>query len=271
MLAAVFLCILFHLFHRVLSDPVVLQSETSLLPKAGATVTLQCSMSGSMSSYTMYWYRQPHTGGALEFLKKEHDTSDEKDRFSVSLDTSENKFSLRVSDLTSQDSATYYCVASHSAARCTGICTRSMVVFKRRSKIQRKAINLFTPNSLILDDMGLFWVFATLLFSTRSSDGVSVTQKPPVLFTKAGAESETLHCEHDDDSFYRMFWYRQDSDRGMRLMAYSLGQNTVNIEPPFSESKYTMTRTEVKTSSLQIRNIEAVDSAVYFCATSIAH
>ena len=67
-----------------------------------------------------------------------------------------------------------------------------------------------------------------------------------------------------------MFWYRQDSDGGMRLIAYSLNKDDANIETPFKESKYTMKRPEIKESSLQIKDLEVGDSAVYFCASSIA-
>ncbi|KAJ8401112.1 hypothetical protein AAFF_G00386940 [Aldrovandia affinis] len=131
MFSTVFLCLLIHLLPRVSSgSPVVLQSHGSLTPSPGATVTLQCSMAAglSMGSYTMLWYRQTHNAAAIEFLKKEHDTSDETERFSVSLSTSENRFSLQVSNLTGEDSATYYCAASHNAAEQLGCCTRSQVV-----------------------------------------------------------------------------------------------------------------------------------------------
>ena len=67
-----------------------------------------------------------------------------------------------------------------------------------------------------------------------------------------------------------MLWYRQDSDGGMRLIAYSYGQGDSNIEQPFKESKYTMKRPEIKESSLQIKDLEVGDSAVYFCASTIA-
>ncbi|KAJ8340916.1 hypothetical protein SKAU_G00332070 [Synaphobranchus kaupii] len=104
------------------SRPVVLQPGPPLTPSPGDTVTLQCSIAAglSMSSYTMLWYRQVRSGASLEFLKKEYETSEETDRFSVSISTSENSFSLRAANLTAADSATYYCAASHGAAEPRG-------------------------------------------------------------------------------------------------------------------------------------------------------
>ena len=56
----------------------------------------------------------------------------------------------------------------------------------------------------------------------------------------------------------------------MNLIAYSLGKDNVKIEEPFKDSKYTLTRPEVLKSSLEIKDLESGDSALYFCATSIA-
>ncbi|KAJ8289118.1 hypothetical protein COCON_G00017770 [Conger conger] len=113
------LCLLIPVLSWVTSSPVVQQPEVDLTPAPGATVTLHCSMAAgySMSSYTMSWYRQARSGAPIHFLKKEYETSAETDRFSASLGgASENSFTLRVSNLTLADSATYYCAASHGVA-----------------------------------------------------------------------------------------------------------------------------------------------------------
>ena len=56
----------------------------------------------------------------------------------------------------------------------------------------------------------------------------------------------------------------------MNLIAYSSGKDNAQKEKPFDGSKYTLTRPEVLKSSLEIKDLESGDSALYFCATSIA-
>ncbi|KAG9336784.1 hypothetical protein JZ751_003132 [Albula glossodonta] len=116
--------------------------------------------------------------------------------------------------------------------------------------------------------MRIFYVFMAFLFTTKICDAVTVIQKQSDLLTRMGAASETLQCEHDEATHFTMFWYRQDSGGGLQLIAFSTGQDTVNLEPPFNESKYTMKRPEILKASLQIKNMEARDSAVYFCASN---
>ncbi|KAJ8340918.1 hypothetical protein SKAU_G00332090 [Synaphobranchus kaupii] len=58
---------------------------------------------------------------------------------------------------------------------------------------------------ITLDKMELLYVFVALLFSTKSSGGVTVLQKRPEIITGTGSESETLHCEHDDANHDYMF------------------------------------------------------------------
>ena len=103
-----------------------------------------------------------------------------------------------------------------------------------------------------------------------STLGVKVSQSPPISFMKRQTKSVTLNCQHDDNTHYNMFWYRQQTNREMNLIAYSLGKDNVKIEEPFNSSKYTLTRPEVLKSSLEIKDLESGDSALYFCATSIA-
>ena len=71
---------------------VVLQSGDQV-SQLGDTVMLGCSMGPglSMSSYTMFWYRQNHYGAPMVFLVKEYDQT--VGHFQASIDTSKNNFS----------------------------------------------------------------------------------------------------------------------------------------------------------------------------------
>jgi len=66
-----------------------------------------------------------------------------------------------------------------------------------------------------------------------------------------------------------MYWYRQRSQGELSLVAISLGKDTVEIVAPFTDTKYTMKRPEIKESTLEIKDLVDEDSGIYFCASSI--
>ena len=94
---------------------VVLQSGDQV-SNPGDSVTLECSMGPgiNMGSYTMFWYRQTHHGAPVEFIIREYGQTD--GHFQSFLRTTQNSFTLEISELLLNDSSTYYCAASHSDA-----------------------------------------------------------------------------------------------------------------------------------------------------------
>lgn len=113
--SVLFSCLTFfpHIGHT--SADTVLQSRRFLAVLPGDNVTLDCSMAagGSMSSYTMYWYKQVHSGQPIEFVIKEYDQPVKN--YEATLNN--NMFRLIISSLTAQDSGTYFCAASHSEVK----------------------------------------------------------------------------------------------------------------------------------------------------------
>lgn len=63
----------------------------------------------SMSSYTMFWYRQTGYRAALEFVTKEYAPGSGPSQAFV--DGAKNNFSLQITQLSPNDSSTYYCAA----------------------------------------------------------------------------------------------------------------------------------------------------------------
>ncbi|TRY57915.1 hypothetical protein DNTS_014426, partial [Danionella cerebrum] len=110
---AVYLCAAS--LHSHASD-IVTQSARFISAPPGHNVTFYCSTAkgASMSSHTMFWYRQDHTGQELDLVMKEYDKPTE--HFEVILNSKENMFSLVISSVTAQHSAVYYCAARHSEA-----------------------------------------------------------------------------------------------------------------------------------------------------------
>nr|NDP08007.1 immunoglobulin mu heavy chain [Bos taurus] len=99
----------------VLSQVQLRESGPSLV-KPSQTLSLTCTVSGfSLSSYTVGWVRQA-PGKALECLggiSSDGSTNYNavlKSRLSITKDNSKNQVSLSLSSMTTEDTATYYCV-----------------------------------------------------------------------------------------------------------------------------------------------------------------
>uniref|UniRef100_A0A8D0C7X2 Ig-like domain-containing protein n=1 Tax=Scleropages formosus TaxID=113540 RepID=A0A8D0C7X2_SCLFO len=93
-------------------------------------------------------------------------------------------------------------------------------------------------------------------------------QSPPGI-VKSLTQSAELTCSHSISSYDTILWYQQSGGMGpLKLIGYVFSNSE---PPPFSESKYKMIRLAVLNSSLEIKNLDPGDSAVYFCASSMAH
>nr|NDP08259.1 immunoglobulin mu heavy chain [Bos taurus] len=103
----------------VLSQVQLRESGPSLV-KRSQTLSLTCTVSGfSLSNYAVGWVRQA-PGKALEYLG---DVSSSgitvynpalKSRLSITKDNSKSQVSLSLISVTTEDTATYYCVKSSS-------------------------------------------------------------------------------------------------------------------------------------------------------------
>lgn len=103
--------------------------------------------------------------------------------------------------------------------------------------------------------------------------GVSVgliIDQPPFVLNEDGEQTVNLKCEQDDAQYQNMYWYRQIRSGRMELVAYSVGKDISTTEAPFNKSKYSMSRPSALSTTLQIYPAKAADSAVYYCASSIA-
>nr|NDP09847.1 immunoglobulin mu heavy chain [Bos taurus] len=99
----------------VLSQVQLRESGPSLV-KPSQTLSLTCTVSGfSLSSYDVGWVRQA-PGKALEFIGSAissgitHHNPALKSRLSITKENSKNQVFLSLSSVTTEDTATYYCV-----------------------------------------------------------------------------------------------------------------------------------------------------------------
>nr|NDP06661.1 immunoglobulin mu heavy chain [Bos taurus] len=113
----------------VLSQVQLRESGPSLV-KPSQTLSLTCTVSGfSLSNYGVGWVRQA-PGKALEYLGgisgggSTGYNSALKSRLSITKDNSKSQFSLALSSVTSEDTATYYCAKNYDGCGVGGIGTR---------------------------------------------------------------------------------------------------------------------------------------------------
>uniref|UniRef100_A0A8I5TS20 Ig-like domain-containing protein n=1 Tax=Pongo abelii TaxID=9601 RepID=A0A8I5TS20_PONAB len=94
---------------------VQLQQWGAGLVKPSETLSLTCAVyGGSFSDYGWNWIRQP-PGKGLEWIGyivssgRTNYNPSLKSRVTMSVDTSKNQFSLKLSSVTAADTAVYYC------------------------------------------------------------------------------------------------------------------------------------------------------------------
>nr|NDP13284.1 immunoglobulin mu heavy chain [Bos taurus] len=114
----------------VLSQVQLRESGPSLV-KPSQTLSLTCTVSGfSLNSYTVEWVRQA-PGKALECLGSINGGATTnynpglKSRLSITKETSKGQVSLSLSSVTTEDTATYYCVKKSldcALRNCGGYC-----------------------------------------------------------------------------------------------------------------------------------------------------
>nr|NDP11424.1 immunoglobulin mu heavy chain [Bos taurus] len=110
----------------VLSQVQLRESGPSLV-KPSQTLSLTCTVSGfSLSDNNVDWVRQA-PGKALEWLGAMYMTGITvynkalKSRLSITKDNSKNQVSLSLSSVTTEDTATYYCIRASSIRASGGV------------------------------------------------------------------------------------------------------------------------------------------------------
>nr|NDP18571.1 immunoglobulin gamma heavy chain [Bos taurus] len=103
----------------VLSQVQLRESGPSLV-KPRQTLSLTCTVSGfSLSDKALLWVRQA-PGKALEWLAGQYNSEEPaynpalKSRLGITEDNSKSQFSLSLSGVTTEDTATYYCVRCYN-------------------------------------------------------------------------------------------------------------------------------------------------------------
>ncbi len=94
----------------------------------------------------------------------------------------------------------------------------------------------------------------------------SVNQSPTNLI-KSERDTAELVCEHNISSYNRIFWYKQTLGHDFIFLGYTLNKNSIP-EDNF-DKKVKLGGDGTKNGSLKILQLEASDSAMYYCAASV--
>ncbi|EGW09002.1 T-cell receptor beta chain V region LB2 [Cricetulus griseus] len=108
------------------------------------------------------------------------------------------------------------------------------------------------------------WVALCLLAAETMQD--EVTQTPKFLIGRPG-QSLTLECKQDFNHD-TMYWYRQDPDKGLRLIYYSITEKDIQ-KGELSEG-YDVSREKKQLFPLTVTSAQKSHKAVYLCASSLA-
>ncbi|KAL2099294.1 hypothetical protein ACEWY4_005774 [Coilia grayii] len=230
----------------------------------------------------MLWYRQARGSTAMALIGHGYSYGDQNyeadfsgGRFDIKREGAQ-KGSLVLSNLTSSDSAVYFCAASSTVLQMTA-------VLSLKTLIRGVLCNVDTYG----------W----------SGNCVKFLQSPNIL---AKYESkEEIFCNHDDNGLLVMLWYRQASgstamaliasgysnsdpsyeadfsggrfelykflqEHGFKLMVHSYQAGYLDPEPDF-ETGFEFERPTVLELRLKIQSVKLEDTALYFCAARYAH
>ncbi|KAB0340126.1 hypothetical protein FD754_023385 [Muntiacus muntjak] len=85
-------------------------SELLKTTQVGEVVTLSCRYETRVSSYNMFWYKQPPSGEMIYLIGQGSSSQNARDgRYSINFQRLRKSISLTISDLQLEDSAKYFC------------------------------------------------------------------------------------------------------------------------------------------------------------------
>ncbi|XP_023208508.1 immunoglobulin iota chain-like [Xiphophorus maculatus] len=110
--------------------------------------------------------------------------------------------------------------------------------------------------------------FSIFLLWTSGCVGGSDVSQTPMLWKSVGQDA-TMECSHTKGAgYYQMYWYRQLPGETMKLVVFTSTTSKDHDFGDFSKEKFSASKTEPETGSFTVKNLEAEDKGLYFCAVS---
>ncbi|KAI4873871.1 hypothetical protein NFI96_020432 [Prochilodus magdalenae] len=107
---------------------------------------------------------------------------------------------------------------------------------------------------------------ASLICLTGCSPGGTKVHQTPAHLIKNNMDSADLRCVHSIENYRIILWYRQSEHSQLHLLGY------LNLDSKYPEdalkTKIVLDGDGRNDGTLTIKNLQANDSAVYFCAAS---
>lgn len=98
-------------------------------------------------------------------------------------------------------------------------------------------------------------------------DGGSVTQTE--ILWKLKGDSATMDCSHTmGGDYFQMYWYRQLPGKTMEEVVFTTTVSKDHDFGTFSKEKFEATKPNVESGTFTVKNLEAADKGLYFCAVS---
>lgn len=95
--------------------------------------------------------------------------------------------------------------------------------------------------------------------------GANDVFQPNILWAEMG-QSPTINCSHTKGVDYnKMYWFRQHQGESMELIVYTTSFGTLEFGN-VSQSKFSAIKTVPESGSLEVKDVDYNDNAVYFCA-----
>ncbi|EGW10549.1 Ig heavy chain V region 102 [Cricetulus griseus] len=241
----------------VLSQVTLKESGPGLL-QPSQTLSLTCSFSGfslSTSGLGVGWICQP-SGKGLEWLSNiwwnddKYYTPSLKSWLTISKDTSNNRVTLKITSVDTEDTATYYCAR----------------VRQRTLALSSHSVSS-TENTTINMGLGLHWVFFVALLKGVHCE-VQLVESGGGLVKPAG--SLKLSCVASGFTFSAawMNGIRQAPGKGLECVAH-IEPKSYNYATYYSDSvkgRFTISRDDSQSMVyLQMNNLRTEDTATYFC------
>ncbi|KAI4873868.1 hypothetical protein NFI96_020429 [Prochilodus magdalenae] len=226
-------------------DSGVTQTPTVLWVEMGNSAEMTCTHSKGNLYFHMYWFRQQQ-GKPMELIVYTSTSSTpdfgkfSTEKFSATKERAENG-SFTVKNVESDDSALYFCAV---------MCFIFNIVINHKMDDYRQHIQYINHASIVI------------IFTGSSSPAQSIYQTPPDLITEE--KSAELHCSQSIKNHEVTLWYKQSMNNQLHLLGYL--SMTAKFPEDALKSKIKLDGDGRNNSTLTITDLQANDSAVYFCA-----